>query len=410
MNKITRVPFVDLNRSINTLLQKRIEKRIKGVIEKNDFILGSCVSEFEKEYAKYLGVKYCIGVASGTDAIMLSLLALGISQNDEVIVPAMSFFATVSPLLYIKAKPVFVDIEKETPLIDPIQIEQAITKRTKAIIVVHLHGTPADMDRILSIGRKYKIPIIEDACQGHGAEIQITQLTNNPINQLSNKLPPKRNPRFCNSDKIGNRIGTITQWRKVGSIGDVGCFSFYPAKNLGAYGDGGAVLTDNEETAERIKMLRNYGQKEKYNHLILGYNSRLDTLQGAVLLEKLPYLDKWNESRRKSAEVYLKLLERQSLGIMKESKDKKGNYHIFGIRTNKRDKLKKFFDSSGIGCGIHYPSALHMLKALKFLGYNLGDFPNAEKFAQETLSLPMFPFLKEEEIEYTTDKIKKFLE
>lgn len=376
MNNL-HIPFVDLNR-IPKKLSREIDTEVKKVLSDKDFILGKKVEEFEKAFVSYLGVKYCIGVASGTDALMLSQIALGIGPGDEVIVPAMTFFASVAPTLYLHAKPVLVDVDSDLPLIDPSKIEKALSKKTKAIIVVHLHGFPADMEKIMAISRKYKIPIIEDACQAHGSIIKLKHKSD--------------------------------EWKKAGSIGDIGCFSFYPAKNLGGVGDGGVIATNNADLAQKIRMLRNYGQKQKYHHDIVGYNSRLDTIQATVLLAKLPYLDQWNKSRRESANFYNKLLLQPEITYSKERMEHQGNYHIYGIRTKKRDGLLAFLKSRKIDCGIHYPYPLHMLPALKDLKYKKGDFTNAERFAEETVSLPMFQNMKRKELIYIKNMIEEFFQ
>ena len=361
------IPFVDLSREPERLLWQ-IRKRIQSVVKRSNFILGNEVSEFENAFANYLGVKYCVGLASGTDAILLSLRALGIGVGDEVILPAMTFIASVSPLIHLGIKPVLVDITADIPNIDITKIEKAITIKTKAIIPVHLHGHPADMERIMDIAKKYKLVVIEDAAQAHGAQVK----------------------------------------RKAGTIGDVGCFSFYPSKNLGAWGDAGALVTENEDIAKQVRLLRDHGQKEKYEHSILGYNSRLDTIQAVVLKSKLSYLDEWNTKRRDLAHQYNKLLIDLPIRLPREKKGVRAIYHVYQIQTKQRDKLHDYLRKQGIGSSYHYPIPIHLQSALKSLGYKKGSFPVSERFATETLSLPMFPYLKKREVRYISDTIHAF--
>ncbi len=362
------IPFVDLTRQPN-VLRSKIRARIDRIILTSDFILGKEAETFEQEFAKYVGTRYAIGVASGTDAILLSLLALGIKPGDEIIVPAMTFVATVSPIVQIGAKPVIVDILLDKPLIDPDRIEQAITPRTKAIIPVHLYGFPCNMSAILGIAKRHKLFVIEDACQAHGS---------------------------------------MYHGKKMGSFGHIGCFSFYPSKNLGAYGDGGTIVTSDETVAHKLAMLRNHGQVAKYRHEILGFNSRLDTIQATVLRQKLPYLDRWNRKRRAVAAWYDYFLKDLPVTIMKEDPKTKTNYHIYAIRSSGRDALLKFLQSKHISCGIHYPEPIHLLPPFAFLKHKRGDFPNAEKFSYSTLSLPMFPGLQKREVEHVAANIRIF--
>lgn len=362
------IPLVDLTR-IPKPLKELINKNISDVIDSSDFTLGKKLNEFEEKFASYVGTKYCVGVASGTDAILLSLKALGLGPGDEVIVPSFTFIATVTPLLMLGIKPVFVDIKSDLPLIDTTQIEKAVTKKTKAIIPVHLYGFPADMEKILDIAKKHNLYVIEDACQAHGSQLR---------------------------------------GKKMGSFGIANAFSYYPSKNLGAYGDAGAVTTSNRKIYEKLLSLRHHGQKEKYVHLLLGYTSRLDTLQAAVLDAKLDYLDEFNNQRRKIAKLYDSLLERLPLKTFKAEKESIGNYHIYAIRTKGRDALFKFLHENRVSCGIHYPIPLHLQPALKNLGYSKGEFPNSEKLAEECLSLPIFPGMTEEEVEKIADLIEKF--
>ncbi len=362
------IPFIDLKRQYS-LLGSEVEASIKKVMEEGDFILGHEVTLFEKEFAQYCQIKYAVGVACGTDAILLALKALGIGPSDEVIIPVNTFIATVLPVITLGATPIFIDIDKNTYNIDTDKIEEKITKKTKAIIPVHLYGQVANMEKIMSLARKYNLHVIEDACQAHGSKYK---------------------------------------GRKAGSFGDIACFSFYPGKNLGAYGDAGAITTNSKELSDKIKILRNVGQKEKYHHIELGYNSRLDTIQASVLRVKLPHLDKWNKKRRQRAELYKKFLSGLDIVLPYEPDENLSNYHLYVIRVKKRASLLSYLKGQGIHCGIHYPIPLHLQTCMKSLGYRKGDFPIAEQYARETISLPMFPELTEKEVELIATHIRKF--
>jgi dTDP-4-amino-4,6-dideoxygalactose transaminase len=354
-------------------LDKEIKKAINKVIKKSDFILGEDVRLFEEEFAKFCHSRYAVGVSSGTAALFLALSALGIKEGDEVIVPAFTYIATAFAVSYTGAKPVFVDIREDTYNIDADKIKKAITKNTRAIIPVHLYGQPADMPRILKIAKEHNLKVIEDAAQAHGASI---------------KMPNGK-------------------WKVCGGIGDVGCFSFYPSKNLGAMGDAGIITTDNEETYRKLLMLRDYGRVSKYEHAVIGYNARLDTLQAAILRLKLKRLDAWNKMRREAAERYNNLLK--DLGgvvIPYVSMSVKHVYHVYAIRVKKRDELALLLKKNGIGAIVHYPIPLHLQEAYRGLGYKKGDFPVSEKVAQEIISLPMHPHLKENQIKYVVGVIK----
>ncbi len=369
--RIKTIPLVDLKAQYLNL-KPQIDQAIQRVIDNTDFILGKEVELFEREFASFSETEYGIGVASGTEALHLSLLALGISSGDEVITAANTFVATVLGINYTGARPVLVDIDSDNYNLDVSFIENVITKRTKAIIPVHLFGQPADMDPIMEIAREHNLKVIEDACQAHGAKYK---------------------------------------GKKVGSIGDVGCFSFYPGKNLGAYGDGGMVVTNDEKIAEKIRTLRNYGSRKKYYHEFKGFNSRLDTLQAAILRVKLKYLDEWNRKRIRNALLYSSLLKDIKEVItpqFREDLDSSHVFHLYVVRVEKRDQLLDFLDKKGIRCGIHYPVPLHFQEAYKDLGYKQGDFPIAEKLSKEILSLPMYPELTEEEIIYVVESAKKF--
>ena len=307
------------------------------------FILGKNVAAFEKEFAAYLGAKYAIGVSSGTEAIHLTLRACGIQSGDEVITVANTAVPTVCGITSAGVKPVFVDIDPETYNMDPGQIENIISPRTKAILPVHLYGQSADMDPILQIAKKHNLKVIEDACQAHGAEYK---------------------------------------GKKAGTLGDAGCFSFYPSKNLGAYGDGGMVVTNNKDIADKLYLLRNYGQKDRYHHYLKGFNSRLDEIQAAVLRVKLKYLDGWNDKRRKLTRLYNSLL-RDIVDTPIEKDFAKHIYHLYVIRTKNRDPLQKYLKEKEIGTNIHYPIPIHEQEAYKDLGYKKREFPITENYAQE---------------------------
>lgn len=351
---------------------EEIKSELKGPIEKvmreGSFILGEDVGLFEKEFSEYCGVKYAIGVNSGTDALFLASLACGIGKDDEVITPAYTYIATSLGISMALAKPVFVDTEEKTYCIDVSKIEKAITKKTKAILLVHLYGHPCDMDSIIDIAKKYKLKVIEDCAQAHGA------LYNN---------------------------------KKVGSFGDAACFSFYPTKNLGAFGDGGMVVTNSEEVRDRMALLHDYGRKGRYEHIIKGYNSRLDTLQAAILRVKLKHLDGWNESRRKNAALYTKLFKESKLDIILpvEAPYAKHVYHQYTIRVKSRKDIMEKLANRSVRTLIHYPIPVHLQECYKELGYKKGDFPVAEKCCEGIMSLPMYPELTEEEIRYVVDKL-----
>lgn len=364
------IPFIDLKRQYH-LLEPAISTSIKKIMEEGDFVLGNEVTLFEKEFAQYCQTKYAVGVACGADAILLSLKALNMGPSDEVIIPVNTFIATAAPVITIGAKPVFVDVDEKTYNIDVDKIEKKITKKTKVIIVVHLYGQIANMKKIMALAKKYNLFVIEDACQAHGSEYN---------------------------------------GQKAGSFGNIACFSFYPGKNLGAYGDAGAITTNNKALSEKVRILRNVGQKKKYYHIELGHNSRLDTIQASVLRIKLKYLNVWNNKRRQHANLYNALLSGLNLTLPYEPDENVSNYHLYVIREEKRDKLISYLKKNGINSGIHYPIPLHLQPCLKNLGYKKGDFPIAEKHANEILSLPMFPELTEKEIKLITSTIKKFYE
>jgi dTDP-4-amino-4,6-dideoxygalactose transaminase len=357
-------------------IRKEINRAIKTVIGKSNFILGEEVRLFEGEFARFCGTKYAVGVSSGTSALFLALKSLGIGQGDEVIVPAFTYIATAFAVSHANAQPVFVDVDERTYNIDIDKLKKAITNKTKAIIPVHLYGQPAQMGEIMKIAKAHNVRVIEDAAQAHGAEIEIPQGAG---------------------------------WVKTGSIGDVGCFSFYPSKNLGAMGDGGMVVTNDKEIYQKIAMLRDCGRRSKYEHLVLGYNSRLDTLQAAVLRAKLKRLDAWNKMRQKAAVVYNSLLKDCDVIVPHVGPSVTHVYHVYAIRTKKRDMLFQEFAKKGIGVVIHYPVPLHLQKAYAQLGHRVGDLPVSERVSQEIISLPMYPHLKEADIKKVVKVIKSVL-
>ncbi|HDH02518.1 MAG TPA: DegT/DnrJ/EryC1/StrS family aminotransferase, partial [Nitrospirae bacterium] len=310
---------------------------------------------------------HCVTVGSGTEALHLALMALGIGRGDEVITAANSFIATALAVSFVGAEHVFADILPGTYKIDPLEIEKKITKKTKAIIPVHLYGRPVEMDAILDIARRHNLKIIEDACQAHGA---------------------------------------VYKGRKVGSIGDIGCFSFYPGKNLGAYGDGGALTTEDDNTAEQLRLLRNYGQKTKYEHLLKGFNSRLDEMQAAVLRVKLRHLDKWNKRRVEIAGHYTDLLAGSGLAV--PEKNSNSVWHIYPARTKERDNLMNYLEQKNIKTLIHYPIPIHLQSAYKESGYREKDLPVTEQYAKELLSLPLYPEMNDSEVNFIADNIKDF--
>ena len=371
-----KVSFIDLNAQYRQI-KKDIDLSFNNLFKKSDFILGDAVREFEEEFAQYCGVKYAIGLNSGTDALFLGLLGLGIKEGNEVIVPAFTYIATALAVSMCGARPVFVDVDEETYNIDPSKIETAVTKRTKAIMPVHLYGQAADMQPIIKIAKKYNLKLVEDVAQAHGA-----------------KWKDK-------NDKS----------KKLGSIGDIGCFSFYPTKNLGAFGDGGMVITNDELVYKRLIMLRDYGRKDRYEHIIKGYNSRLDSIQAIILRAKLKYLDRWNKSRQKNAQIYNEQLSNCKEAITpKVSNYSTHVYHIYGVRVKNRDLIYDKLRKKGIGALIHYPIPLHLQKAYKELRYKRGDFPVTERVASQIISLPMHPYLKKEQIKIVTDKLKGLLD
>jgi dTDP-4-amino-4,6-dideoxygalactose transaminase/acetyltransferase-like isoleucine patch superfamily enzyme len=363
------VPFVDLKTQTAGLYDE-VYPEMENVIKECSFILGDAVSEFEENFAEFCGVKHAVAVNSGTSALVLALICAGVGSGDEVITVPNTFVATVEAILQIGAKPVFVDVDSRTYTLDAGKMERAITRKTKAIIPVHLYGQSADMDKIMEIAERHNLKVIEDACQAHGAEYK---------------------------------------GKRVGGFGIAGCFSFYPGKNLGCFGEGGALVTNNDEVATQARMLRDHGQSEKYISKLVGFNYRMHGIQGAVLKVKLRHLEEWNEKRRKHAETYNKSFLGTGVNTPFEAGYGKHVYHIYSIITKRRDRLKKHLESRGISTGIHYPIPVHLQEGYAFLGHEEGDFPVAERAAMEELSLPMYPELTEEQIKHVVDSVKEFL-
>ena len=368
------IPLVDLKAQYS-IIREEIDAAIHQVIRRGEFILGSEVEALEREVGAYLDIKYAIGVASGTDALRLALLACEIRPGDEVITTPFTFIATAEAITQCGAKPVFVDIDPKTYNIDPAKIEEKVTEKTKAILPVHLYGQSVNMAPILKLAPKYNLKVIEDCAQALGAKYE---------------------------------------GKKAGSMGDVGCLSFFPSKVLGAYGDGGMVVTNSLEIADKVRMLRNHGCKEKYYHLILGFNSRLDSLQAAILRVKLMHLDEWIEQRRREANLYSQLLS-QIEGI-EFPYETPHCYHAFNYYTIRltnpqisRGKLREFLEAQGVATAIYYPLCLHLQESYRPLGYRNGDFPESECAQKEVLSLPIYPELKREQMEEIAELIMVFV-
>lgn len=364
-----KVPICDLGAQYRSI-KKEVDFAILEVLEGGQFILSEKVKIFEETCASYIGRRFGIGVASGTDAILLSLLGAGIGHSDEVIVPAYTFFSTAGSVSRVGATPVFVDIDKRTFNILPEALERAITKKTKAVIPVHLFGQMANMEEIERIAKKHSILIFEDAAQA---------------------------------------IGAKQNGRAAGRIGKTSCFSFYPTKNLGAYGDGGLVVTDEEEIAEKIRMLRVHGWKTKYYSVVIGMNSRLDALQAGILLAKLKKLDEWNQRRKEIAKKYDEALKGvKDIILPFVSKDNEHIYHQYVIRVNERERVRDFLSSRGVQTEVYYPFPLHLLPCYSHLGYRKGDFPEAESAARESLALPIYPEMSDEQLQFSIDSILEF--
>jgi dTDP-4-amino-4,6-dideoxygalactose transaminase len=362
-----KVPFLNLKAQYDSIAQE-VEQSIKEVLGSCAFSGGPYVERFEEEFASYCGCSRAVGVGSGTEALWLALAGLGVKAGDEVITAPNSFIATAEAVSLCGAEPVFVDVEEGSFTMDPALLEGAITPRTKAIIPVHLFGQTADMDPIITIARRHGIAVLEDACQAHGAEYK---------------------------------------GRRAGSIGDAGCFSFYPGKNLGAYGEAGCVVTGDQQLADRIKMLRDHGQSRKYYHEVVGINGRMDGIHGAVLSVKLKYLDVWNAARRLHAVSYGQWLEGvASVRTPKEMQYAQHVYHVYAVRSPGRQRVIDALAAKGIACGVHYPVPIHLQRAYAFRSERAGSFPVAERCAEEFISLPMFPELTEEQICYVSGELK----
>lgn len=347
------IPLVDLKAQYRSI-KPEIDSAIGRVLESGQFVLGEDVAAFEQEFAAFSGATQGIAVNSGTSALHLALLAAGVGRDDEVITVPFTFVATVAAIRYTGAKPVFIDIEPRSFTMDVARLEAAVTTRTRAIVPVHLYGQPADMDPIMSIARRHNLVVIEDAAQAHGAEYK---------------------------------------GRRVGGIGDLGCFSFYPGKNLGAYGEGGLVTTSSLTYARALRMLRDWGEESRYHHVVQGFNYRMDAIQGAILRVKLRHLPAWTERRQAHAARYDDLLRGASVDRPTTLKDRRHVYHLYVIRTRRRTELQDALRARGIGTGIHYPIPVHLQKAHADLGYGAGDFTCAEEAAAEVLSLPLYPEL-----------------
>jgi dTDP-3-amino-3,4,6-trideoxy-alpha-D-glucose transaminase len=369
MESLQQIPLVDL-RAQYRQLKPEIDTAIAKVLDECTFILGPAVDEFEKRFADYIGVRHAVGVSSGLDALQLALTALNVGPGDEVIVPANTFIATALAVTAVGARPLLVDCDARTYTVDPSLLEESITPRTRAIIPVHFAGQAADMQPMLRLAQRYDLTVIEDAAQAHG---------------------------------------TFYENRRCGSLAAAGCFSFYPGKNLGAYGDGGAVTTDDPALAAKLRALRNYGQRAKYDHVIKGINARLDTLQAAILTVKLSRLDQWNAQRRERAALYRELLAGiGDVTIHPPAAYTDHIYHLFIIESAHRDALRLHLKESGVETGIHYPTPIHLLPAYTDLEYTRGDFPITEKLAEHSLSLPLFPEITEAQVRYVAAQIEAF--
>jgi dTDP-4-amino-4,6-dideoxygalactose transaminase len=363
------IPLVDLKAQY-LAIKDEMDAAIQRVVDNTSFIMGPDVQAFEEEFARFCRVQHAVGVDSGTAALHLAFLACDIGRGDEVITTPHTFIATIGMLGRVGARAIFVDIDPRTYNIDPAKIEAAITERTKAIMPVHLYGQPAEMDPILEIADRHGLKVIEDAAQAHGAEYK---------------------------------------GRRAGSMSHVAIFSFYPGKNLGAYGDAGALVTNDGEIAEKVRLLRNHGRREKYEHLLEGFNYRIDTLQAAILRVKLAHLEEGNEARRRYVATYRELLNNLDLVLPYEPEHVRAVYHLFVVRLQERNALREHLRERGISTGIHYPIPLHLQPAYRHLGHKEGDFPITEECARQVLSLPMYPELTQTQIEEVVRAIKEFL-
>lgn len=363
-----KVPYLDLAVQLRGI-RKEIDAALARTLDNNSFCLGPDVVQFEKDFAQFCGAKHCLGFNSGTSALHVALRLLNVGHGDEVITTPFTFVATSWAISYVGAKPVYVDIDDETFNLNPALIARAVTPRTRAVLPVHLYGQPFDVDKVLEVCRQHKLPLVEDAAQAHGAKYK----------------------------------GKV-----VGTFGDISCFSFYPTKNLGACGEGGALVTNNDQFATRAKSLREHGSTVRYYHDEVGYNYRLEGFQGAVLGVKLKHLDRWTRDRQRVAARYTELLQGTPLRLPRVAAYAESAWHLYTIRHPKRDDLKKYLEDHGIGCAVHYPIPLHLQKVYALLGHKIGDFPVAEQAARECLCLPMFPELTEAQIARVTEVIKNF--
>jgi len=362
-----KVKFVDLH-AMHAPLMDEFRQVFERVLENSSFILGAEVNRFEEAFARYLGVGHCIAVTNGTVALELALLAMGVGPGDEVITVPNTFIATAEAVSAVGARPVFVDVDPVSYNMDPTLVERAITPRTRVLLPVHLYGQTADLEPLLEIAERHGLKVLEDACQAHGAEYN---------------------------------------GKKAGSMGAAGCFSFYPGKNLGALGEGGAVVTSDSELAAKMKVLRDHGSLRKYEHSVPGYNFRLEGLQGGFLAVKLPHLDSWNDRRRLAARHYENLLGGNGIITPVEMPYAHHVYHLYIIQADDREQLRKDLNAAGVETGLHYPGPLHLQEAYRSLGYKLGDFPVCERLADRILSLPMFPDISREQVEYVASVIKE---
>jgi len=429
---VTHVPFLDL-KAQNHQIYNEIDDRITDIIANTGFILGKHVDEFEERFAELQGAKYCIGVSSGTDALHVALMALGVGPGDRVIVPVNTFVATAEAVSLTGAEPVFVDcdafynldIEKLREIIESRQYavgsKQGDTAGSKeypgdrkdgkgkitnnesritCIIPVHLYGQPANMDEIMALAEEYDIKVVEDACQAHLAAWRMVPQRNND----KKDIPPQ-----YDSSYLRGRRGKQGAWRKIGNFGEFGVFSFYPGKNLGAYGEAGALITNDEELYQKAKMIRQHGEIKRYHHQVIGHNYRMEAFQGAVLSTKIKYLSEWTEKRRDNARLYNELLKDvEEIQTPKEQEKTYCVYHLYVIQSEDRDGLQKYLHEKGVATGLHNPIPLHLQKAYEFMGHKEGDFPVAERAARRVLSLPMYPELTEGQIQYVVEKIKDF--
>ena len=352
------IPFLDLKAQYKEI-KPQVDAAVARVIESAQFVLGPEVAAFEQRFAAYCGVQHCVALNSGTSALHLALLAAGVGPGDEVITVSMTFVATTAAILYCGAKPIFVDVDPNTWTMDPNLVKAAITPRTKAILPVHLHGLMADMDPIIEVADRAGLIVIEDAAQAHGSEYR---------------------------------------GLRAGSIGDIGCFSFYPGKNLGAYGEAGAAVTNSSDLARQLALLRDWGQESKYNHVLPGYNFRMDGIQGAVLNVKMAYIESWTEARQAVASHYDRLLARAQFKRPAPPPHCRHVYHVYAVEVEHRDQVQKALSAAGVGTGIHYPVPVHLQKAYGELGYGRGDFPVTEAIANRFLSLPIYAELQPEQV------------